>query len=104
MFDEQIKRISTDFEEPKANLFFRLSLITHLLGLLNRDISYMHRLPKEAVVYKANIRISFVDLLIQIYYLAAELGFTEEELKEFALNRYKEKLSEFKKRGWVEVP
>jgi len=103
MFRERLIEIRTKFGEPRANTFFRLSLITHLVGELNRDIAYMHRLPQEANAHRANTRVSFADLLAQLSVLCIELGIDEEELRELGLERFEEKCAEFKKRGWVEV-
>jgi hypothetical protein len=89
--------------EPKAHVFFRLSIITHHVGEVNADIWRIHRIPAEAKAHKANLRISLADLFTQLSILCIELGLDEKELKDFGLQRYKEKGIEFKERGWVEV-
>lgn len=92
-----------EIKEPKANIFFRLSVISYQLGDLHRDIAYMHRFPKEAEAHKANAKLSLADLLIQLSSLCKELGFDESELYELGKQRLKERYTEFERRGWVNL-
>lgn len=90
-------------KEPKANIFFRLSVIAYEFGDLNRDIVYMHRFPEEKNVHKAHMKLSLADLLTQLSLLCRELEFDEEELRKFGLAHLREKYAEFRKRGWIEI-
>ena len=90
-------------KEPKAHIFFRLSIISYELGDLHRDIAYMYRFPKESSAHRANVRLSLGDLMVQLSLLCDELGFNEEEIKELGWKHLEEKYKEFERRGWVEV-
>lgn len=103
MSKEELIKILEEVKEPKASVFFRLSLITHNLGELTRDIAYVYRLPQEAKAHKANIKISLADLLTQLSILCLDLGLKEDKIRELGLQRFREKCAEFKKRGWVGI-
>ena len=92
-----------DRNEPKANIFFRLSIIGYELGDLNKDIVYMRRFPNEKEAHRADSKLSLADLLTQISILCIELGFDEEEIRKMGKAHLNERYSEFEKRGWKEV-
>ncbi len=100
---EEIRKVVEEVKEPKAHVFFRLSLITHHLGEVHADIIGIHRIPSEARAHRANLKISLADLFMQLSILCLELGVDEEEVRRFAIERYRERTAEYKERGWVEV-
>lgn len=102
---EEIMSKAREFraKEPKAPIFFRLSVISYELGDLHRDIAFSIRFPQEKAAHMANAKLSLADLIVQIHLLCDELGFDEKELDELGWKHLEERYAEFKRRGWVSV-
>jgi hypothetical protein len=100
---EEIRKVVEEVKEPKAHVFFRLSLITRHIGEVHSDIIGIYRIPSEAQAHRANLKISLADLFMQLSILCLELGEDEDELRRFAIRRYRERTADFRERGWVEV-
>jgi hypothetical protein len=98
---EKAKEFRT--KEPKAPIFFRLSVIAYELGDLHRDIVFMVRFPSEKAAHLANAKLSLADLMTQLTLLCDELGFDEDEIRSLGWEHLKERYNEFKRRGWVEI-
>jgi hypothetical protein len=90
-------------KEPKAHIFFRLSVISYELGDLHRDIAFMNRFPMEKDAHKINAKLSLADMIVQIFLLCDELGFDERELEELGWRHLEERYKEFESRGWTEI-
>lgn len=89
--------------EPKANEFFRLSIILYELGDLAKNLVYAARFPDHAKAHGEDAKLAMADLITMLHALCIEMGWDFEELRLLGLRRLANRYREFHEKGWKEV-
>jgi len=90
-------------QEPGTSIFFRAAIIAYEWGDVEKCLVRTVQDPENRRLYIAESKLHIADLITMIHVLCIELGLNFTELEELGIEHLKERYTEFKTKGWVEL-